>query len=373
MVQLPDFFILSKIQGKILTWVKQDLFPTKRDSAISLFLLVFLFWGAYKFIGWAVLNAVFLGEHTGDIAGGVSKVCANTEGACWAFIAENWSAIVYGLYPVGERWRIFLGIGIGIALASLYFSSRVNKRNLTFITLIIYPIFAWFFFSGGFWGLEKISTERWGGLFLTLVLASVGIVAAFPLGVLLALGRQSNLPVIRWFCVGFIEFFRGVPLISLLLVASAVFPLFLPSGANLNLLLRALIVIIFFQSAYLAEALRGGLQALPAGQYEAAQALGLGYWRMQVLIILPQAIKISIPSIVNECIALFKDITLVGIIGMLDLFGMVRQTMISPAWPNVAIEAYVFVAFVYWAFSFSMSKYGQRVERKLNTNRSLHK
>ena len=208
----------------------------------------------------------------------------------------------------------------------------------------------------------------WGGLFLTLVLSFVGIVAALPLGILLALGRRSNMPIVKSVCVVFIEFWRGVPLITVLFMSSVMLPLFLPEGMNFDKLLRAMIGIVLFQSAYMAEVVRSGLQAIPKGQYEAAKALGLSYWQSMGLIILPQALKLVIPGIVNTFIALFKDTTLVLIIGLFDLLSMIQSASQDANWLGYEIEGYVFAALIFWVFCFGMSRYSMSLERKLETS-----
>ena len=242
------------------------------------------------------------------------------------------------------------------------------KIFLGWFFLTGFPIVSGVLFVGGVFGLEPVPTAKWGGLSLTLVIAFVGIVAALPIGILLALGRRSEMPVIRMVCVVFIEIWRGVPLISVLFMASVMLPLFLPDGVNFNKLLRALIGITMFQSAYMAEVIRGGLQAIPKGQYEAASALGLGYWRSMGLVILPQALKLVIPGIVNSFIALFKDTTLVLIIGLFDILGTLQSVLADPAWPDVSTEGFVFVGFAFWIFTFTMSRYSIRLERKVDTN-----
>jgi len=221
--------------------------------------------------------------------------------------------------------------------------------------------------SGGFFGMEVVRSDSWGGLMLTLVIAAIGISGALPLGIMLALGRRSDMPAVRVLCVTFIEFWRGVPLITVLFMSSVMLPLFLPEGMNFDKLIRALIGIILFQSAYIAEVVRGGLQAIPKGQYEAAAAMGLGYWRMMGLVILPQALKLVIPGIVNTFIALFKDTSLVIIIGLFDLLNSIKQATTDPAWLGMATEGYVFAALVFWIFCFGMSRYSMSIERKLET------
>ena len=241
------------------------------------------------------------------------------------------------------------------------------KAWLGAFILFGYPVIAFILFSGGMFGLEHVETSRWGGLTLTLILASVGMAASLPLGILLALGRRSNMPIVKAVSVIFIEFWRGVRLITVLFMSSVMLPLFLPEGTNFDKLLRAMIGITLFQSAYMAEVVRGGLQAIPKGQYEAAQALGLGYWRSMGLIILPQALKLVIPGIVNTFIALFKDTTLVLIIGLFDLLAMIEAALADPKWLGFAIEGLTFAAFIYWIFCFSMSRYSMSLERKLHT------
>jgi len=232
---------------------------------------------------------------------------------------------------------------------------------------LLYPVIAYVLLSGGFFGMEVVRSDSWGGLMLTLVIAAIGISGALPLGIMLALGRRSDMPAVRVLCVTFIEFWRGVPLITVLFMSSVMLPLFLPEGMNFDKLIRALIGIILFQSAYIAEVVRGGLQAIPKGQYEAAAAMGLGYWRMMGLVILPQALKLVIPGIVNTFIALFKDTSLVIIIGLFDLLNSIKQATTDPAWLGMATEGYVFAALVFWIFCFGMSRYSMSIERKLET------
>jgi general L-amino acid transport system permease protein len=241
------------------------------------------------------------------------------------------------------------------------------KLWLGLFILFGYPVIAFYLFSGGVFGMEYVETSRWGGLTLTLVLASVGMAASLPLGILLALGRRSSMPIVKSLSVVFIEFWRGVPLITVLFMSSVMLPLFLPEGTHFDKLLRAMIGITLFQSAYMAEVVRGGLQAIPKGQYEAAQALGLSYWKTMGLIILPQALKLVIPGIVNTFIALFKDTTLVLIIGLFDMLAMIQAALADPNWLGYAIEGLLFAALVYWVFCFGMSRYSLALERKLHT------
>ena len=339
-------------------WLRKNLFSTPLNSGLTLGALYLLWLVIPPVVGWTFLEATWVGDSR--------TACQPNEGACWAFVDARFSQFMYGLYPVAEVWRIDLAFVILVLLFVALFIPGVARRWVATVILIPYPIVAWLLFSGGVWGLEVVETSQWGGLFLTLVIAGIGIVASFPLGILLALGRRSEMPVVRSLSVAFIELIRGVPLISVLFMASVMLPLFLPEGVNFDKLLRALIGITLFQSAYMAEVVRGGLQAIPQGQFEAAESLGLGYWRTMRLIILPQALKLVIPGVVNTFIALFKDTTLVMIIGMFDFLGIVQAATTDPKWLGTAVEGYVFCAAVYWLFCFSMSRYSISVERKLD-------
>ena len=290
------------------------------------------------------------------------------DGACWTFIKVWFKQLMYGLYPVEQLWRINLAFAILIiAAAPLFFQGVPGKRYIAGFLLLLYPLIAFYLFYGGAFGLEIVETRLWGGLFLTLVIAGVGIVASLPIGIVLALGRRSHMPIVRAICVAFIELWRGVPLISVLFMASVMFPLFLPEGVNFDQLVRALAGVALFSSAYMAEVVRGGLQAIPKGQYEAAEAMGLSYWKSMGLIIMPQALKLVIPGIVNTFIGLFKDTTLVVIIGLVDLLGATQRAGNDKFWVGFSTEGYAFAAFGFWIFCFGMSRYSQYVERKLET------
>ncbi len=254
-----------------------------------------------------------------------------------------------------------------LAFGLITLNRATVKAWVAFLLIFIYPFIAFYLWSGDGFGLEYVETPRWGGLFLTLVVAGTGIAASLPIGIVFALGRRSNMPAIRTVSIAFIELWRGVPLITVLFMSSVMLPLFLPEGVNFDKLLRALIGVALFSSAYMAEVVRGGLQAIPRGQYEAAGAMGLGYWQMMRLIILPQALKIVIPGIVNTFIGLFKDTTLVLIIGLFDLLGAVQLGLTDSKWLGMSTEGYVFTAAVFWVFCFSMSRYSMYVERKLHT------
>ena len=346
------------VMNNSLAWLHKNLFSSPLNSGLTLGALYLLWMVIPPVIEWTLLEATWVGDSR--------SACQSADGACWAFVDVRFGQFMYGLYPAAEVWRIDLAFVILALLFVALFVSGVARRWVAIVILIPYPVVAWLLFSGGVWGLEVVETSQWGGLFLTLVIAGVGIVASFPLGILLALGRRSRLVVVRSISVAFIELIRGVPLISVLFMASVMLPLFLPEGVNFDKLLRALIGIALFQSAYMAEVVRGGLQAIPQGQFEAAESLGLGYWCTMRLIVLPQALKLVIPGVVNTFIALFKDTTLVMIIGMFDFLGIVQAATTDPKWLGTAVEGYVFCAALYWLFCFSMSRYSISVERKLD-------
>ena len=343
----------------VLGWIRANLFSSWLNGAMTLAALYLLYVTVPPLIQWAVLDADWVGD---------SREACDSGGACWVFVSVRFNQFMYGLYPESQYWRINLaGILLVLLMIPLFIQRFPYKLWLGLFVLVGYPVIAFYLFSGGVFGLEYVETSRWGGLTLTLVLASVGMAASFPLGVLLALGRRSNMPVVRSVCIVFIEFWRGVPLITVLFMSSVMLPLFLPEGTNFDKLLRAMIGIALFQSAYMAEVVRGGLQAIPKGQYEAAQALGLGYWQTMGLIILPEALKLVIPGIVNTFIALFKDTTLVLIIGLFDMLAMIQAALADPKWLGYAIEGLAFAGLVYWAFCFGMSRYSMALERRLHT------
>jgi general L-amino acid transport system permease protein len=297
-----------------------------------------------------------------------NKNCGR-EAACWPYIYEKLYMYIYGFYPREETWRPDVVYGLTALLFVIVRLVRNYKHKTRVILSLIvaYPIVSYVLMAGGFGLLPVVETHQWGGLLLTLIIASIGIIVSFPIGVVLALGRQSDLRVIKLFSTLFIEFIRAVPLITILFMASFVLPLFLESGTNFDKLLRALIAIALFQAAYFAEVVRGGLQAIPKGQYEAADAIGLSYFKKNALIILPQALKISIPNIVGSSISLFKDTTLVLIIGLLDMLAMVNMTSQDPYWLGRETEGYVFVTMVFWVILYSMSRYSRKLEIRFNT------
>ena len=343
-------------------WLKTNLFATPRDTALTIVTFLFLLWIIPPIINWAFIDAVWNGESRED--------CLGPEvGACWAFVKAKFGQFMYGRYPLEERWRVNLsGLLLLAGLIPIAIPSVPYKRENALYLLVVFPILAFILLTGQF-GLEPVETALWGGLLVTLVVAIVGIVVSFPLGILLALGRRSEMPIVKMFCVIFIEFWRGVPLITVLFMSSVMLPLFLPDGVSFDKLLRALIGVALFSSAYMAEVIRGGLQAIPKGQYEAANAMALTFWQGTRLVTMPQALKLVIPGIVNTFIGLFKDTSLVLIIGLFDLLGIVQQNMNDQNWISPATPAtgFVFAAFVFFIFCFSMSRYSAYMERRLDT------
>ncbi len=342
----------------VLGWLRRNLFSSWLNTILTLLGVTILWLIVPPLLDWVILESTISGETKAD--------CAANAGACWVFIKVGFWQFIYGFYPEGERWRVNLTFVLLIAGAVPVLAEGIpGKRWATLYLLFVFPVIAYFLFVGGVLGLPLVETARWGGLSLTLVVSVIGIVASLPLGILLALGRRSKMPIIRMLCVFFIEVWRGVPLIAVLFMASVMLPLFLPEGVSFDKLMRALIVVALFSAAYMAEVVRGGLQAVPTGQHEAAAALGLNYWKTMALIVLPQALKIVIPSIVNSFIGLFKDTTLVAIIGLYDLLGRVHAATTEAQWLGLATEGYVFSGACFWVFCFAMSRYSIYLEHKL--------
>ncbi|HZN85424.1 MAG TPA: amino acid ABC transporter permease [Burkholderiales bacterium] len=345
-----------------MRWLRENLFGSWA-SALATLAILWLAWTLLPpFVEWAFLKAVWIAPD--------SRPCrADGAGACWALIAEKHRFILFGTYPYEQHWRPGAAI---LLLFALYAASALRRfwrpaLALAWIAgLALIGVLMW----GGVAGLPYVENERWGGLVLTLLLATFGLAFAFPISILLALGRRSQLPAVRALSVAWIELVRGVPLISLLFMASVMLPLFLPEGVSIDKLLRALIAMIVFAAAYLAEVVRGGLQAIPHGQLEAADALGLGYWRKTLLVVLPQALRIAIPPLVNTFIGLFKDTSLVVIIGLFDLLSSIKVALGEPAWSGFGVEAYLFASLVYFVFCYAMSRYSQNLERELERSRT---
>ncbi|WP_245417646.1 amino acid ABC transporter permease [Aminobacter sp. AP02] len=397
-------------------WLLKNLFSSVWDSLLTLVFGLFILWALLNMVNWAVINATWTGENR--------DACIwEGAGACWPFVVAKFPQWIYGFYPGDQRWRISVCLIVGaIALAAMLVPAVPFKKWNAIFLLFFYPQLTIVLLSGGNFsfdattyaaiifliivsiaarqlsdhvaipiscgwgivfaamlvvmltldfdfGLAPVETRQWGGLTLTLVISVSGIVASLPLGILLALGRQSNMPVVRHISVIFIEFWRGVPLITVLFMSSVMLPLFLPEDVSFDKLLRAMIGTIIVSSAYMAEVVRGGLQAIPKGQFEAARALGLSYWQMVGKIILPQALRISTPNIVSIFIGLFKDTTLVSIIGLFDLLGIVEAGFADPEWasPNSSSTGYFSAAVIFWIVCIAMSRYSIYIERRLAT------
>jgi general L-amino acid transport system permease protein len=354
----------------IIGWLRLNLFSNWWNSLISIFTIYCLYQFIPWILDWTVFSADFIRNFQGEIVDDRTKcsrvIDPEIGGACWSIIYVRFYQFIYGFYPREYVWRVNLSYFLlALAIIPLLFDSIPFRKYLIKFTYI-FPFIAFFLLSGGL-GFQEVPTNKWGGLLITLVLGCTGIALAYPFGIILALGRRSNLPVISMVCTLFIEFIRGVPLITLLFFSIVMLPLFLPEGINLDALVRVLVAVTLFQSAYMAEAIRGGLQAIPQGQYEAAQSVGLSYWQMNRKIILPQAIRITIPTIVNTSIGLFKDTTLVIIVGLLDLLGIGRGALADTTWMGLAYEVYFFVAITFFIFTFSMSRYSLYLEKKLKT------
>jgi len=338
--------------------MKTRLFSSPLNILLTLLFAWFILMAVPALIEWAFIQANFNAQNATE--------CRASAGACWAFIVEKHRLILFGTYPYEEQWRPLVATLILLAVIICSAIRRFWRPFLVVIWLVgltLVGILMW----GGVLGLSYVENSRWGGLPLTLILSTFGIALAFPFGVLLALGRRSRMPAIKALCVVYIELIRGVPLISLLFMSSVMLPLFLPEGYSIDKLLRAQIAIIMFAAAYTAETVRGGLQAIPKGQYEGADSLGLTYWQQMRKIILPQALKIVIPPLVSIFIALFKDTSLVVIIGLFDLTLATKAALSDAAWRGFSVEAYIFISLIYFVFCFSMSKYSQNLEKRLQT------
>ena len=340
-----------------LAWLKENLFNTWYNSVLTVLTLLALYYVIPPFVQWAFIDSLWNSS---------AEACRDIEGACWSIVPRNIKFIILGFFPEGQEWRPILAMILLLALV-VYSKerSRWNKylawlwgANLIIMGTLMY---------GGVFGMPIVETGQWSGLPLTMMLSFFGMVAAYPLGVVLALGRRSKMPAIKTLCVVYIEMIRGVPLISLLFMSSIMFPLFLPDGMTLDKVLRAQVAIIMFTAAYIAEVVRGGLQAMPRGQYEAADSLGLNYRQTMRLIILPQALKIVIPPTVGILLSAFKDTSLVVIIALYDVLKTTKVTLQNPQWTGYSTEAYVFLAVLYFICCYAMSSYSRRLERELHT------
>ena len=346
----------------IIGWLTKNLFSSWSNSVLTL-LGLWITWRVVSgALDWALFSAVWTGNDGNDCR-------VPDAGACWPFVTAKFGQFMYGRYPDSERWRVLLTYALTAGtLAALMTPGVPFKRWFALFGVLVLPIVAWWLLYGGMLGLVAVPTEQWGGLMVTLVVATVGIAGSFPIGIVLALGRRSEMPIARWVSIFFIEVVRAVPLITILFMSSVMLPLFLPEGVTFDKLLRALIGVMLFSGAYMAETIRGGLQAIPRGQYEAADSLGLAFPHKMGLIVLPQALKLVIPGIVNSFVALAKDTSLVLIIGIFDLLGIVQAGLTDAKWfaPNTAMTGYVFAAIIFWMICFSISRYSAWLERRLS-------
>ncbi len=346
----------------VIYWLWKNLFSSLSNTALTIVVGLFLLWLVPLLYNFLFGHAVF---------SGTADDCRVADvGACWIFIADRIKFMTYGFYPASEHWRPNLVFWVGLALVMPLVWSKVPFKALNAaLFFLAYPVFGFILMNGGSFGLVPVPTEMWGGFMVTLLVSVVGVVGSFPIGVLLALGRRSQLPIVKTFCVLFIELWRAVPLITVLFMVSVMLPLFMPQGMTIDKLLRALVGVTVFYGAYMAEVVRGGLQALPRGQYEAASALGLNYWKSMTFIILPQALKYSIPNIVSTFISLVKDTSLVSIIGIFDLLNAIQSAGSDSAWatPTKSITGYAFAIALFFVLCFSLSRYAVYMENRLNT------
>jgi general L-amino acid transport system permease protein len=347
-----------------LRWMRDNLFSSVSNTVLTFLGLYIIYIVVPPFIEWAFIDSVVLGAESRKEC---LKIMGEDRGACWSFVYHRWGQFVYGFYPIEERWRVDVSFILTALTIAIVLVEKLRAIKPVLIAAIVFPIISFFLITGGSFGLAEVPTNKWGGILLTFIVGLTGIFVSLPIAVVLALSRISKLPIFSIFATIFIEFIRGVPLITLLFIASTLLSYFLPPGSNFDLLLRVLIMVTIFSAAYIAEVIRGGLAAIPTGQYEAADALGLSYWQSMRLIILPQALKISIPGIVGSFIGLFKDTTLVVIIGLLDPLGIGMAAIATTEWAGLSTELYVFIGMFFFIFCFGMSRYSLHLEKKLNT------
>ena len=356
------YFVRIEFSGiRLLDNFNKNVNSSTFNAALTLLIIFILIKYTPPLLNWLFFDADFIGS---------SKEDCTSDGACWVFVKVWFKRFMYGMYPNPEQWRINTAFLILFTLiGAAFFVPPKYKKYIILFMLFIYPIIGIKLISGGIFGLKWIETGAWGGLSLTLIVSAFALILCFPIGMFLALGRRSELPVIKYSSIGFIEIWRGVPLITVLFMSAVMFPMFLPDGTYMDKLMRVIIAITLFEAAYMAEVIRGGLQALPRGQYDAAKSLGMGYWRMHLLVILPQALKLVIPGIANTFLALVKDTPLIFVVGLLELAGMIGLAKTNPKWLGMAIEGYVFAGLVFWVICYAMSRYSQRLEKKLSTER----
>jgi general L-amino acid transport system permease protein len=349
-----------------IAWIRANLFATPFQAILTLFALYLVYVTFPPIIKFFITDAVWTGTSRDACR---EDVIGRPVGACWAYVIDKINYFVYGSYPARDRWRVdvfFALLAVGVVWLLW---PRAPRRGLGAVYFFaVFPVLAYILLTGwDFVGLDEVPTSLWGGILVTIIVSTVGIVFALPFGVLLALGRRSKLPIVRLWSVIFIEFVRGVPLITVLIMANTMLPLFLPGGMTVDRLMRPLIGVAMFSAAYMAEVVRGGLQAIPKGQYEGAMSLGLGYWQMMGFIVLPQALRIVIPGIVNNFISLFKDTTLVAIVGIFDLIRTIEASRVDPVWaaPTISFTGYAFAGIFYFLCCWGMSRYSLAMERRL--------
>ena len=350
---------------KILDSLNKNINTSNFNAVLSTSIILLIIFALPPLLNWLIFDA--------NIAGNTKEACTGG-GACWVYIKVWFNRFMYGMYPNTEQWRINVTFISVLAFTAVGFFVPSKLRNyLSFYYTILLPIISfiliYYIISGGSFGLVWVETGAWGGLSLTFMVSFFSLIFCFPLGMMLALGRRSNLPVVKYSSLSFIEFWRGVPLITVLFMSAVMFPMFLPEGTYIDKLIRVVVAITLFEAAYTAEVIRGGLQALPRGQYDAAKSLGMGYWKMHIFVILPQALKLVIPGIANTFLALIKDTPLIFVVGLLEVVGMLNLAKTNPKWLGFSMEGYVFAGIIFWIICFSMSKYSQKLELKYKTDR----
>ena len=348
--------------ARAIDWLRRNLFSSVTNTVLTLAVLALLWWVIPPFFNWMIGDATLAGSSRADCTG---------DGACWVFIKQRLHTFFWGHYPDDQLWRLGAAAGLLIAFAAPVMREHTRHRGLfVFLLLTLFPLLAGILLVGGIAGLPYVDSDDWGGLMLCVIISFVTVAGALPLGILLALGRRSELPVMRIFSIGFIELWRGVPLLTVLFMSAVMVPLFLPNGVSVDRLIRAIVAFTLFNAAYMAETVRGGLQGVSEEQEEAAYSLGLKWWQVQFFVTLPQALRIVVPGIVNNIVDLFKDTSLVTIIGLVDLLGAVNLALKDPNWLGLAKEGYVFTAVIFFICCFGMSSYSRRLERRLNRHKT---
>jgi general L-amino acid transport system permease protein len=352
----------SRVIPRLRTWLGRNLFSSPVNTLLTVLVVAFLWLTLPPLLEWTIFGATLSGS---------SKASCTGDGACWTFIRLRLPLFLWGHYPIEELWRVgaALLLLVGFAVPVLREHNR-HRGRAVLLLLTVFPVLAGILLVGGVPGLPHVDTSQWGGLMLDVIVSFVTVAGALPLGILLALGRRSQLRVVRTLSIGFIELWRGVPLLTVLFMSAVMVPLFLPQGVSVDRLIRAMVAFTLFNAAYMAETVRGGLQGVPEGQEEAAYSLGLSWWQVQTFVTLPQALRHVVPGIVNNIVDLFKDTSLITIVGLVDLLGAANQALKDPAWLGLAKESYVFTAVLFFACCFAMSSYGRRVERRLDQHRA---